>query len=149
MSDVCQGCGVALKPNKAQGRKRVWCSERCRKRTMYSGECVDCGASTYSGDAVPPERCRHCSGRLQGERQQASFVGFRKMVEEMWAEGMTCREIGAALGWGKSMSVTGIAQMRARGYNLPHRYSAERRARMAVGMEARMAKARAARKVAA
>lgn len=39
---VCKGCGTALPPKTWQGRDRVWCSERCRKR-QYDLTCVECG----------------------------------------------------------------------------------------------------------
>lgn len=54
---VCAGCRAPITghPN------RKWCSNRCRQRTLYTGTCLDCGSATYSGDATPPQRCKHCA----------------------------------------------------------------------------------------
>lgn len=61
--NTCQGCGAELPPNKAVGRKRKWCSNRCRKQTLYTGTCIDCGGPTgYSGTSVPRDRCVPCAG---------------------------------------------------------------------------------------
>lgn len=64
------GCGTTLAPNKAPGRARKWCSERCRRRTLYGGRCEDCGATTCNGGAPPqPRRCLACaSARKHAER---------------------------------------------------------------------------------
>lgn len=56
----CRGCRSPLKPSKSRPRK--WCSGRCRKRTLYGGECVQCGAPTDGGrgPGKAPLRCRAC-----------------------------------------------------------------------------------------
>jgi hypothetical protein len=41
----CVGCDVPLK-QPATGRRRKWCSPRCRKATLYGGTCKTCGAPT-------------------------------------------------------------------------------------------------------
>jgi hypothetical protein len=58
---VCKACGEPLPPNKAQGRLRVWCSDRCRK-TQYRGVCIDCGAPTdgSNGPGKSSKRCMRC-----------------------------------------------------------------------------------------
>lgn len=59
---ACHGCGAELPPLRAPGRPRKWCSDRCRKQTLYTGTCVDCGGRTgYSGQVTPRERCRPCA----------------------------------------------------------------------------------------
>jgi hypothetical protein len=66
-ADVCHGigCDQPLAPQKGRGRRRKWCSERCRKVTLYSGECRDCGARiNTSGDvARRSERCNSCANQ--------------------------------------------------------------------------------------
>ena len=145
----CQGCGVTLPPSRAPGRPRKWCSGTCRRHALYSGVCVDCGGATYNGTVPPPERCRACNGTVGGQRNKGEWAPYRAMVEEMWAEGMTGRQIGEALGWSKYGCVTNIAMLRARGYDLPYRRTPEQRARIAAASVGHLAKARAARKVAA
>lgn len=54
----CRGCGESIV---AQSRRRRWCSQRCRKRTLYTGTCGRCGGETYNGTASPPELCCHCA----------------------------------------------------------------------------------------
>lgn len=55
--------------------------------------------------------------------KKAAWAGYRQMVEGMWAEGMTAREIAEALGHNPKHAGAYIAQKRARGYDLPHRRS--------------------------
>lgn len=62
---VCQGCSAELPPNRGPGQKRKWCSERCRRHTIYSRPCADCGTPTYDGSANPPERCVPCHARTR------------------------------------------------------------------------------------
>lgn len=58
---TCAGCGTRIQPTCAHDHRRKWCSDRCRKRALYSGTCETCGGRTYSGDAVPPTRCLECA----------------------------------------------------------------------------------------
>lgn len=51
----CQGCGEDL-----PGRRRLWCSERCRKKTTYGGTCESCGAPT-AVNRVGDGPARHCA----------------------------------------------------------------------------------------
>lgn len=48
MTAVCEGCGEAVEPSRGGGARK-WCSERCRRRSLYGGVCVDCGARTCGG----------------------------------------------------------------------------------------------------
>lgn len=63
MSGTCHGCGKALAPSRGPV-PRKWCSERCRKVTLYSRPCVDCGATinTDGRTTNPRERCNRCAG---------------------------------------------------------------------------------------
>lgn len=62
----CAGCGDPLPPQTI-GRRRKWCSQRCRRDTLYSGACVACGARTSgnNGRAKAPERCLACHNEVQ------------------------------------------------------------------------------------
>jgi DNA-directed RNA polymerase subunit RPC12/RpoP len=141
---VCAGCGAELKPNRGPGHPRKWCSERCRRRTLYSGVCADCGGATYDGTAHPPNRCTRCNGRLAGARQREAFREQRALVERLWAEGLTARQIGVELGWGMRHAAHYISTLRTqRGYDLPYRRTPEQRARITAGAEERLAHARA------
>lgn len=64
-TSICQGCGASIE-QAGRGRRRKWCSERCRKAS-YGDPCVDCGARTSFGSEtarVPEPRCRACSALL-------------------------------------------------------------------------------------
>lgn len=58
---VCDGCGAEI-PQRGNRRRR-WCSQRCRKRTLYSGTCRRCGATTngYGGPGTASDLCVHCA----------------------------------------------------------------------------------------
>lgn len=128
---ACAGCGVPLASNRGPGRQRKWCSERCRKRTLYSGTCVECGAPTNNGTVPPPRLCARCNGHRQGEANRAEWEPYRRLVEQMWAEGMTARQIADALGWTTKWSTAHICVLRRQqGYNLPLRRTPEQIARM-------------------
>lgn len=60
----CRGCGGDLPGRKGpQGPVSKWCSESCRKKSSYGGNCVDCGKPTaHSGNGRPSERCPACVG---------------------------------------------------------------------------------------
>jgi hypothetical protein len=62
------------------------------------------------------------------------------MIEEMWAEGMTAREIGQAIG--STAKRINIGRYRSRGYNLPHRRTPEQLERICADKGAHLAKAR-------
>lgn len=50
----------------------------------------------------------------------------KAIVERMWAEGKSGREIAEAVGWSTSNPSTYINVYRKRGYKLPHRHSRAR-----------------------
>lgn len=57
---TCSGCGADLTGTHG---KRKWCSERCRRNTMYAGTCEGCGAPTNgsNGRSKAPTHCRDCA----------------------------------------------------------------------------------------
>lgn len=120
--------------------------KRCRARKeSYRGACVDCGAATNGSNgrgSNAPKRCQACSNVVSAERKREEFAGYRRMVEEMWAEGMTGRQMADALGWTARNPNRYISDLRSRGYNLPHRRTPEQIERILVGSDARLAKAR-------
>ncbi len=68
----------------------------------------------------------------------------RATVERLWAEGVTCREIGRRMGWKTNHPSVSISVLRTQhGYNLPHRRTAEQVARIAAATAAASARAAA------
>jgi hypothetical protein len=96
---------------------------KARKR-RYAGRCIDCGAATsgYAGQGPnAPKRCPTCAGRHSAERERERHRERRELVERLWAEGRSFREIGELMGW-KGSPWNNICQLRNRGgYDLPHR----------------------------
>ena len=123
-AERCRGCGACLPPPTQSGRRRKWCSEACRKRTLYAGRCVDCGAAT-SGSAGrgprAPKRCQACASRLAAARARERAAPRRAVIERLWAEGRTVREIGELMGWAQNARESKISRLRQLGYHLPHR----------------------------
>lgn len=58
----CDGCAGPLPPNVAPGPARRWCSDRCRRATLYGGTCAICGDATNGsqGPAAAGALCRQC-----------------------------------------------------------------------------------------
>lgn len=66
----CHGCDTELPPKTWKGRDRKWCSDRCRKQTMYARFCVDCGKQLNGSDGNGPKaaiRCVKCAATHSGE----------------------------------------------------------------------------------
>jgi hypothetical protein len=99
-------CGAELAPNHAPGHPRKWCSERCRRRTLYTGSCVDCGKETYNGNATPPERCSSCANRARAIWDKESIADLIQAWVEMYGAPP------AATDWNPNL---------ARKYGLPER----------------------------
>lgn len=139
---LCAGCGAEVPPSAHHGRPRKWCSERCRKQTLYSHPCEDCGAPT-TGDGQHHRWCRKCSNKYASDRARAARLPVRAEIEARWADGQTEREICGALGLKYDDNHKGhISMWRGRGYDLPYRRSAAAREHMAVGSDERLEKAR-------
>jgi hypothetical protein len=99
---TCAGCDATLPPNRGPGRARKWCSEKCRKVTLYSSRCLDCGAvcNTDGRVAGAAVRCSACA------RDRARDMDRRRNVSEKtngksWSDG----EILAAL---RATAVDGV-----------------------------------------
>lgn len=94
---TCQGCGIGLAPPKKYGRPRKWCSDRCRKQTLYSTPCVNCGTPT-TGDGSKHELCAACNTLATGARNTAARVKREQVILALRAEGLSNRDIAARTG---------------------------------------------------
>lgn len=75
---TCDGCGTAIEPSRGN-RPRRWCSERCRKRTLYAGECEHCGARTDGSNGRGPNAARLCT-HCNHDEQIANAVWTRERI---------------------------------------------------------------------
>ena len=85
---------------------------------------MDCGAAT-SGSAGrgsrAPKRCQACASRLAAARARERAAPRRAVIERLWAEGRSVREIGELMGWAQNARESKISRLRQLGYHLPHR----------------------------
>lgn len=119
----CHGCGTVIgQPVLPQGggRRRKWCSERCRK-AQYGGRCIDCGAPTYGGDgaANAPTRCRRCGPLHEGAAKHAVAVARQERYVAMVRAGMLPREIAAAEGIHPNTVSVALSRARRNGIDVP------------------------------
>ena len=71
---TCQGCGTTGMQT-AQAPRRKWCSDRCRKQTLYAGTCIDCGAPTNGSDGRGPNAAKRCIPcRLRWQHENARWT---------------------------------------------------------------------------
>lgn len=135
----CAGCGELFPVRSRYAYRAKWCSERCRKAQYDFDPCVVCGGKTSSGPAngrVKDPRCDSCTRRHKRERELAR----QAVIERLWAEGKTAKQIGEVLGWNPRYAGNIIAVCRHRGYDLPVRNagsSAWMRSNPEVGKKAR------------
>jgi hypothetical protein len=82
----CAGCDATVPPNKGPGSPRKWCSDRCRKITLYSRRCVDCGSicNTDGRVAAAALRCRSC--RIAYERTVEGRQARTYVSEQKWTD---------------------------------------------------------------
>jgi hypothetical protein len=117
--DTCQGCGVELPPSVYQGRKRKWCSERCRKQTMYGGACIDCGAEMNGSAGNGPDRpvrCGKCNAQRAGEYQSALAQPRYDAIIRLRAQGLRDQDIADIVGYEHVGSVrASVLRLRQRG----------------------------------
>lgn len=85
----CPGCGADLTGTHG---KRKWCSERCRKQTVYSGTCQHCGTPTngYGGFGSASDTCKRCFNERNKDRNER--------LAEMWEAGEPTWYIAEQLG---------------------------------------------------
>lgn len=66
--------------------RRKWCSERCRRVTMYSRPCVDCGQPTDGSDGLRDEpRCRCCAPVVSGAARKVWTRQACVLAIQQWA----------------------------------------------------------------
>src|ERR1039458_2910391 len=109
----CARCGNEFAYVYTRGRPRKWCSRRCGG-AQHPHVCAVCGSLTVRRTAKKPgapELCRRCASRRFGQR-----------LEELWARGLTAREIAAEVGWRTADPNALISIWRAKGYDLPYRH---------------------------
>lgn len=58
-ASTCDGCGTPIEQSRSNRRRR-WCSERCRKQTMYGSACESCGNPTNGSNGRGPNAARLC-----------------------------------------------------------------------------------------
>lgn len=80
MSVTCHGCGIPL-----PSRRRQWCSEPCRRETLYAGTCRTCGGSTdgSNGTSGAPSECASCyATRLRADAKRRHLAALEQWVAE-------------------------------------------------------------------
>lgn len=112
------------------------------RQATYAGRCVDCGAVTdgHAGPGKASQRCMGCNGRQAAIRERRRWLTHRVQIEAMWADGYTMRQIADEMGMNYEKAM--LSKLRARGYDMPYRRTPEQVARINVGAQERMAKAR-------
>jgi hypothetical protein len=66
-----------------------WCSERCRKNTLYGGKCEDCSVPTSGGSGHGPARwCQHCVGKHRINPRLPHCVKCGVTMQEFLADGL-------------------------------------------------------------
>jgi hypothetical protein len=109
----CGRCGNEFEYLHTRGKYRKWCSRRCAKAPRHAHQCAACGRPTIRRtDKEPdaPQLCRSCADLRSKHR-----------VEELWARGLTSREIATEMGFRAAQPHILISMWRARGYDLPYR----------------------------
>jgi hypothetical protein len=99
---------------------------RARKAKM-AGSCEVCGARTsYVTGGVArfcPEHGSLYGGRVSGERLALQAMPRKILIEEMWHQGASLKEIAEVLGTTReSLSVTMVRMRRDPRYDVPYRY---------------------------
>ena len=97
--------------------------QKARER-RYAGICEGCGNPTTgcNGPGLAPALCKDCARPLSGERSRERARPQRELIERMWREGRSSKEIGSAVGWGgKWPAANRIGVLRRKGYDLPPR----------------------------
>jgi hypothetical protein len=82
---------VCAAPDCWEPCRRKWCSELCRRRTMYGGTCKYCGAKTdgSNGAAKAPEVCRSCQGHERKEWTREAILAALRLWVERFGEAPT------------------------------------------------------------
>lgn len=98
--------GRAIDPERARAYDRVY-------GATHRSECERCGGDRPRGN----HGGGLCEACIQDDVDQKG-----KSLEEMWANGLTIKEICSRLGWTKGHFSVEIHRFREKGYELPYRY---------------------------
>lgn len=119
--DDCRAAKASYERERGQNRRNGARAEHKRRWDRENRPLCECGQPMRRGSS----QCIEC--------KRAADAWLRRQVEEMWAEGMTGRQIADALGWKSKNPAQHICALRRDGYNLPHRRTPEQIARMTGG----------------
>lgn len=118
----CAGCGELFLVQSPFAHRAKWCSDRCRKQTLYSTPCVDCGAPTNGSDGRGAhQRCQACNGQEAARRERDRAAPQRELIERLWREGWTSQQIAERVGVAAQPKGF-VSRCRQRGYDLPLRH---------------------------
>jgi hypothetical protein len=120
----CDGCGTPI-TQPPRCRRVRWCSDRCRKQTLYGGQpCRRCGAPRGANGSDGNHADRLCPACARADFAVAAAAQHARHVREweaMWAAGLKHAEIAAATGWTVKGVGAQITRLRAEGHNFPYR----------------------------
>jgi Homing endonuclease associated repeat len=110
---TCQGCGSVLAAPGRPGPPRKWCSDRCRKVSLYSGTCIDCGGRTQrtaSGLGRRSVRCTDCAVRYRHENRYWTrcriIAAVQRFADETGQSPSSARWVrGDKPGWAPDVSL--------------------------------------------
>jgi hypothetical protein len=71
-----------------KGRAK-WCSDHCRKQTLYSGTCEDCGGPTTGSEGRGPNAPRWCNTCAVPHRADTIRVWTHELIVERFKEWVT------------------------------------------------------------
>jgi len=117
----CAGCGVKLPPPSPKAnRGRKWCSDQCRKKTLYSPPCIDCGTPTNGTTPSKHKgRCKACGQRHVAEVARAKSEPIDQAVLELRRQGYLNWAIEDKLGLPYNAAASRLCRMRRRGVEVP------------------------------
>lgn len=118
---TCAGCEAAITQPRS-GRRRKWCSDRCRKNKTYGGTCANCGGPTAYSEP-PALRCEDCVKSANQERNREVVARF--------AEGQPGWFIGEEMGISEALALQIVdRERRVKGQDVPmHRLGGDADAR--------------------
>lgn len=110
-----------VKAERDRERARAWKARNPDRRRELDRAALERSKTPCPGCGEP---CLRRTAAVCQSCQAAAVTVRRGLIEGMWADGWTLREITAALNTTKATVAVEIARMRADGWDLPHRRSA-------------------------
>lgn len=88
MLHTCKGCGIAVVQLRRSGRRRKWCSDKCRKYHSYVRFCVDCRTRLGASDGNGPKASVRCVPCAQAKMKAEAFWTPEAIVGaiQAWAD---------------------------------------------------------------